>query len=526
MSPAEESTPSSAQAIERALLVAAAMTCLAVVTLDAWVCDDAYYSFRAAWNAVHGYAFAFNATERVQAFTNPLWTLALTATHFVTRLPLYTVSLALSIGCTIALIGVLTRAMSTRAATVAVLLLASSKAFVDYATSGLENPLTHLLVALFAVQVLRSDPEGRSTPRICLLAGLCLVCRLDALLLVGPATAVVLLRSPRATWLRAIGYGATPLILWEAFSLLYYGSLLPTSFWAKLGYTVDRDFALLNGIGYLAHNWRIDRVTQPVVLLGALAAVASLDSKRVALACGAALQIGYVVTTGADYMSGRFLSAPAVICVVLLATSEWTRRRPVALGLGACAVIASLLSPQSPFRAGPTLGQDRFGGVDDLGIADERRYYYADTGLFRPRSGRDLVPIRSPDPPPDGAVLTRAPCLDDGAAYPFMLGPTAHGVGPFALTDLFLAHLPPGAIHNRPGHIGRVIPPAYLESLERDENLLTDPVLRSLYDDVQLVVRGPLLGPGRLGAIWRLHRPRAGLGPLYTGPEGPGSRTP
>ena len=40
-------------------------------------------------------------------------------------------------------------ARSGAAAALGVLVLAASVAFVDYSTSGLENPLTHLLLALF-----------------------------------------------------------------------------------------------------------------------------------------------------------------------------------------------------------------------------------------------------------------------------------------------------------------------------------------------------------------------------------------
>jgi hypothetical protein len=37
-----------------------------------------------------------------------------------------------------------------------------SRAYVDYSTSGSENPLTHLLLALFALEVLEDGPWSES----------------------------------------------------------------------------------------------------------------------------------------------------------------------------------------------------------------------------------------------------------------------------------------------------------------------------------------------------------------------------
>ena len=50
-------------------------------------------------------------------------------------------------------------------------LLICSKAFVDYSTSGLENPLTHLLLVLFLMAAWRGDTEARD-PRDGLLMAL------------------------------------------------------------------------------------------------------------------------------------------------------------------------------------------------------------------------------------------------------------------------------------------------------------------------------------------------------------------
>jgi len=38
----------------------------------AWVCGDAYITFRTIDNLVHGYGLRWNVDERVQAFTHPV----------------------------------------------------------------------------------------------------------------------------------------------------------------------------------------------------------------------------------------------------------------------------------------------------------------------------------------------------------------------------------------------------------------------------------------------------------------------
>ena len=40
-----------------------------------WVCDDAFISFRYAENLIHGLGLVYNAGERVEGYTNFLWTM-------------------------------------------------------------------------------------------------------------------------------------------------------------------------------------------------------------------------------------------------------------------------------------------------------------------------------------------------------------------------------------------------------------------------------------------------------------------
>ena len=44
-----------------------------VFIVNAWVGDDAYITFRTVDNFVNGYGLTWNTSERVQAYTHPLW---------------------------------------------------------------------------------------------------------------------------------------------------------------------------------------------------------------------------------------------------------------------------------------------------------------------------------------------------------------------------------------------------------------------------------------------------------------------
>lgn len=73
--------------------------------LGDWQMDDAYISYRYAWNLVHGYGLVYNVGEVVEGYTNFLWTL-ISAGAIAAGLPPAGVALAITIGasqCLVAL---------------------------------------------------------------------------------------------------------------------------------------------------------------------------------------------------------------------------------------------------------------------------------------------------------------------------------------------------------------------------------------------------------------------------------------
>src|SRR5687767_13440943 len=131
-----------------------------VFLANAWIGDDAYITFRVVDNFVNGYGLTFNPGERVQAYTHPLWMLLLSAAYVVTSNLFYT-TLAVSYAFCVATLTVAFKSLKNvwRSALFFGVLL-SSKAFIDYTSSGLEYPLSFLLLSIFYCRFFSSVRNG------------------------------------------------------------------------------------------------------------------------------------------------------------------------------------------------------------------------------------------------------------------------------------------------------------------------------------------------------------------------------
>ena len=158
-----------------------------VILRNTWLCEDAFITFRVVDNFVHGLGLRWNPLERVQTYTHPLWMLCVSVLYFPTR-DIYFAGMALSLACSAsARVVLLFRGLkSLPQCPLAAALIASSKAFVDFSTSGLENPLSHLLLVLFFIEYLKA-PEERSFRKLVWFAGLAITNRMDLVWLVLPA---------------------------------------------------------------------------------------------------------------------------------------------------------------------------------------------------------------------------------------------------------------------------------------------------------------------------------------------------
>lgn len=525
-----DSTPkASAPRLLLATRLASVAIVTAVVSWFAWLSDDALITLRTALNTVHGYGPVFNIDERVQAYTHPLWFAILVGAGWLTGqwvlMPML-LGIAATAGATGIIVSQVTQ-VSRIAVLTASLVLCNS--FVEYATSGLENGLSYLLLAalLVAAHRLLVKPTLGWAIGAGALTGALLLNRLDLILIIAPLGLYVAVRlRHRISALTAmLVTAAVPVIAWFAFALAYYGTLLPTTFTAKTNVDIPRAELLVAGFRYLSASFLYDPVSFLILVTGAILAIVTGGIiSRLALT-GVGLYLLYIIWIGGDFMAGRFLAVPVFVTVSALALERAgayvtmlpgiTQRRVRSghqriqrtAAIAAVALIAplvlvgwgrsDLLTPNLP-------NAERWDFWGNGGVADERGFYLArGRGLWQylgnlrpveqafvgegqpePEAFRDdLVQLQAaasawPQAATTEVVFVRCGGLGEGGV---LAGPAAHYVDPCGLSDAFLASLPYVArdFDWRPGHFDRFIPPGYLEAIAaEDPNLVQDDILR------------------------------------------------
>jgi hypothetical protein len=221
-----------------------------------WMDDDAFISFRYARHAADGHGLVYNTGERVEGYTNFLWTLLLSAAH---RLGADIPRTAQILGAASAVAGVLVLARLVRPSPLwflPVLVVCGNESWAAWAVGGLENVPSALLVLLaFAAYrrwllALPADTESRTQRTSDQLATrwqLMPVATALGLAAMNHPTNLVFtavigadaLRQRRGSG-RELGLAALVFMLlygsFTAWRILYYGDVLPNTFHAKGGF--------------------------------------------------------------------------------------------------------------------------------------------------------------------------------------------------------------------------------------------------------------------------------------------------
>lgn len=289
--------------------------------------DDAYISYRYAAHLVEGHGLVWNVGERVEGFTNPLWTLLVA---FGLALGGSAPALGYALGLMSGLALLLGTAALARSwlvpeqrwlAPLAPGLLACFGTFVFWSTAGMETSLH----AALAMGALFAAAHGRRGWMVALLIALTWT-RMDGALL-----AVVLLGFdawPRPRTARSLRPGlvyVAGVVIGLLLRFAYYGSWLPNTYWAKVGGT-----PLEYGIAYVAEF--LGSGAGFLLPLAMLAAWRRPETRPAAIFF--LVHTFYVVRVGGDAFafSRFFLVALAPLCALALAgLGEAWRARPPAL---------------------------------------------------------------------------------------------------------------------------------------------------------------------------------------------------
>ena len=367
-----------------------------------WLADDGFINLRIVEQVWAGNGPVWNATERVETGTSPLWLALLVVAGGVLRsVPLEWVAVAL--GMAASAVGLAAASMAARTlhaeeggrlVPVGALVVAAIPAFWDFSSSGLETGLSFLWLGTsgcalaVAAGQLRTGwrwppppppPRGRGPPGRPHLALVALPLLIALLVAIRPL-------SRRELAGVVVAAGAAP-VAFQVFRMAYYASLVPNTALAKEGaqsnWTAGWSYAS-DHVG----TWRLWWPAAVLVVVAVALATGTPTRRRgarqvvtVAIVGGALVHALYVVRVGGDFMHARLL-LPATFAVVLPWAVVPARRVTLA---AAVALVPWALLAATTWQ--PT-GQPGNGPAD--GVVDERAYYANLAGHPHPITAEDF----------------------------------------------------------------------------------------------------------------------------------------
>ncbi|NBO19124.1 MAG: hypothetical protein EBV03_07870, partial [Proteobacteria bacterium] len=486
-----------------------ALALMAYAAAIAWTHEDANITLRVIENALNGYGLRWNPDERVQAYTHPLWMLAQIPIAgmllpFIPAQPdqpayeaLYAAHLVLSMLCMGGMLALLLwhfRRTPLLFAGFIFLPFAASPALMDYASSGLENPMAFCFITLLVWAFYQ--PEN---PRIwflrSLFCSLLIMTRMDQLLLFAPIFAATLWPLRRQLPWRALLIGAQPLLLWCTFALVYYGFIMPNTYYAKLSATFPLSTYLESGLRYLLDFARFAPVSAAVYMLLAGWMSAALPQWRshrrlLALGAGVFLHAAYVVYVGGDYMSGRLFTFSCCMAVVVMAfEAGFVLPQLRHSALAALLVATAFAQPWLPhtllhFTEYEYMYNERMGRIYTCFFCPEKieppEQSWAQEGLAERQDKINNYPgIKY--------VVTRG----NIGINALFAGPEIYGIDTGRLADAFLARLPVNW-EFRIGHFYTDVPPGYYEARAEDDLSKMQPDLAEYYEKLHSIIAGPI----------------------------------
>jgi len=487
-----------------------------VLVYSAWIHDDAYITFRTVDNFVNGYGLTWNISERVETFTNPLWMFFVTIFYFFTNEIYYTsIILSITISVLVVLIFAFKISKTVLGAILGVGIFIFSKPFIDYSTSGLENPLTHLILAVFLLVYIKSrnNFDFKTLLVLSLITAFGVVNRLDTLVLFLPCLVYAFLKLPKIKGLYIVTIGLLPAIAWKGFSLFYYGFPVPNPAYAKVMNTgISKTEFIQHGFYYFEDLIRWHPLTFFIIIAGMSIPFLIKEKRLIPIVLGIILYLIFILYMGGDYMSGRFFSAPLFVAVILISQYDFkSLKRIPLLILSGIVIVAGVMTPFTPLVTAEFYSSEQ-PLLHDYGINDERGYYYHGTGLLK-----NLNNVEIPQHPwailgsKAGEKGVSPTVWRANGMHGFYAGPEIHLIDPLGIGDPLLSKLTFTQKEDwleggwRSGHLSRTLPSGYFETIQSGENMIEDECLAEYYDKLSIITRGNLFDGNRIQEIWNMN---------------------
>ncbi|HEY9187593.1 MAG TPA: hypothetical protein VIR55_06785 [Ignavibacteria bacterium] len=496
-----------------------------VLVKTAWLSDDSFITLRVIDNFVNGYGLRYNVVERVQAYTHPLWLFLLTLPYFVFKDPFYT-PILISIALTLLLLYLLIFKLSISRfnSIFIIILLIASKSFIDYSSSGLENPLSHLLIVIYIYFYLKEIEIQRKILILSFIISLSYLNRIDSILIYIPSLFYLFYQNhSKKSFLYAI-YGFLPIILWTVFSIVYYGFPFPNTFYAKINTGIPKLEIFSQGVYYFINSLKFDTITLVIIFL----VIGITFIKRIKIhyyiVFGILLYLIYIIYIGGDFMSGRFFSLPFITAIAILVSSITFNGYYVKLFLSIIFVLYLILYPYTPVKTGIDYADKTFNFLDENGISDERGYYYQNTSLWKAINGYKIPQHQMIDVAQRQIEMKEKVFLAGAIGFlGYYAGPSLYVIDVYALSDAFLSKLPvvkydliygrayEKKFNRKPnknwriGHFLRPLPEGFTLSKIKNDCLIKDSLLNEFYKKIYIITQSSIFSFERFNEIIKMN---------------------
>ena len=312
-----------------------------------YINDDILITIRTVLNFINGHGPVFNLGERVQAYTHPLWFFILSGVIYITQEIFYTLIFTNAFFSVLAIYIIIKaydfHKLSFKLFFLFLFSLSLSVCFVDYTSSGLENGLGFFLFSL----LLYCTNKNKWT-FIPIISGLLFLTRMDYTLMYLPFLIYYTFCKKDLFKNKLFSLSCFFALTggWLFFSLVYYGSLFPNTYFAKTLIDSHWSFPLINAENY--YKVFIDKdlfsflciisfltygfyKTFRFKIIPAYTKIKSkffsnitpmptknIDTNQILIPISVLLYLLYIVWVGGDFMMGRFFSIPFFITFPIL----------------------------------------------------------------------------------------------------------------------------------------------------------------------------------------------------------------
>lgn len=475
--------------------------------------DDSYITFRTVDNFVHGFGLRWNLDDRVMVNVHPLWMFLVAGIFAISNnlyLSVFFISLLLSLA---AVLIVFYKSKDSITMLMVGLLVCSSKAFMDYAGTGLENPLSYFLGLLFVVRFMafyEKEPDDNSVFVLFLLGGLNFLTRYDTVLFFIPPLLYVLYICWKNNRLPVIHIfaGLIPALAWYVFAFIYYGFLFPNVYYAKqnIHYSI-MDF-ILQGLTFYKYSFLTDPVTILVIIAACIYIIIDRikNKKAAAVFVGIVFYLLYIIKIGGTYMTGRFFSMPFMMSLLIIIYLI-NIKKLYGILLSLLLIVYQIYMPYVPIKACTNfIPMQVLFYWNKANMADEHCFYHSCSNILK--YSRDKRPFPEHKWARKGVKLSRSKPSTSVIAsvgyYGYFSGPKIILIDNCGLTDPLLSHIQ-GYPFNLEGHNYRFIPAGYVESRVKGTNLIKDAELKKYYEKIRVITTGELFTTERWKYIFELN---------------------